>query len=133
MTKQLTSTNTPNRQTNMEQANIIYIRYPGRVIVCESPKSPDCLDKETNDLREYARIVTRTAAVGGVWITQYEFAGAIEWSKHASMLSDTQRRQIEAFAARYAEADKAATERAKALQRYQRARYADKAAKYGEY
>lgn len=53
------------------------------------------------------------------------------WS-HAYMLTPEQRRQIEAAAARYAEADKEATAKAKALQEYQRGKYADKAAKYGE-
>lgn len=112
---------------------LVFLHFPCRVVVCESIDSPDCKDPETHDLREYARITPRTEEVGGVWITQFEFAGEIEWSKHAHMLSDDQREQIEAYAECIAEANKEATAKAKELQAYQRKKYADKAAKYGEY
>ena len=112
---------------------LVFMHFPCRVVVAESIDSPDCNDPETHDLREYARITPRTEEVGGMWITQFEFAGEIEWSKHAHMLSDEQRKQIEAYAACIAEANNEATAKAKALQAYQREKYADKAAKYGEY
>ena len=112
---------------------IVFLNFPCRVVVCESGETYGSTDPETNDLREYARIVPRTKECGGLWITQFEFAGTIEWSKHAQMLSSEQRTAIESEAAKYAERDKERTDRAKALQEYQRGKYADKAAKYGEY
>lgn len=116
----------------MNATELRFLVYPCRVVVCESFHTPGSTDPETHDSREYARIIPRTSETGGVWITQFEFAGEIEWNKHAYMLTPEQRRQIEAAAARYAEADKEATAKAKALQEYQRGKYADKAAKYGE-
>lgn len=112
---------------------LVFLNFPCRVIVCESGDTYGSTDPETNDLREYARIVPRTKECGGIFITQFEFAGEIEWTKHAGMLNDEQRAQIEAHAAQLAEADEVRTNRAKALQEYQRGKYADKAAKYGEY
>lgn len=112
---------------------LVFLNFPCRVVVCESGETYGSTDPETNDLREYARIVPRTKECGGIWITQFEFAGTIEWSKHAQMLSPEQRAAIESEAAKYAERDKERTDKAKALQEYQRGKYADKAAKYGEY
>lgn len=117
----------------MKAKEIVFLAYPCRVVVAESCYTPGSTDPETNDIREYARIVPRTKECGGLWITQFEFAGEIEWSKHAHMLSDDQREQIEAYAECIAEANKEATAKAKELQAYQRKKYADKAAKYGEY
>lgn len=70
----------------------------------------------TASRRGYARIVRRTKECCGVWITQYEFAGEIEWTKHAVMLTNEQRAQIEAHAAKLAKADEVRSNRAKALQ-----------------
>lgn len=112
---------------------LVSLNFPCRVVVCESGDTYGSTDPETNDLREYARIVPRTKERGGIWISQFEFAGEIEWTKHAVMLTNEQRAQIEAEAARLAKADEVRTNRAKALQEYQRGKYADKAAKYGEY
>ena len=112
---------------------IVFLNLPCRVVVCESGETYGSTDPETNDLREYARIVPRTKECGGIWITQFEFAGEIEWTKHAGMLTNEQRAQIVAHAAKLAKADEVRSNRAKALQEYQRGKYADKAAKYGEY
>ena len=111
---------------------IVFLYYPCRVVVCESADSPNAIDPSLNDLREYARIIPRTAETGGVWVTRFDFAGQIEWSEHAAILTDEHRRLIEAHAAKLAEADKERTAKAKALQAYQRAKYATQAAKYGE-
>ena len=116
-----------------QATKLVFLNFPCRVVVCESGDTYGSTDPETNDLREYARIVPRTKERGGIWITQFEFAGEIEWTKHAVMLTNEQRAQIEAHAARLAKADEVRTNRAKALQEYQRGKYADKAAKYGEY
>lgn len=116
-----------------QATKLVFLNFPGRVVVCESGETYGSTDPETNDLREYARIVPKTMECGGIWITQFEFAGTIEWTKHAGMLTNEQRAQIEAHAARLAKADEVRTNRAKALQEYQRSKYADKAAKYGEY
>lgn len=112
---------------------IVFLDFPCRVVVCESGETYGSTDPETNDLREYARIVPRTKECGGLWITQFEFAGEIEWTKHAGMLTNEQRAQIVAHAAKLAKADEVRSNKAKALQEYQRGKYADKAAKYGEY
>lgn len=117
----------------MKAKEIVFLEYPCRVVVAESCYTPGSTDPETNDSREYARIIPRTSERGGIWITQFEFAGTIEWSKHAQILSPEQRAAIESEAAKYAERDKERTDKAKALQEYQRGKYADKAAKYGEY
>lgn len=117
----------------MKAKEIVFLVYPCRVVVAESCYTPGSTDPETNDSREYARIIPRTTERGGIWITQFEFAGTIEWTKHAVMLTNEQRAQIEAHAARLAKADEVRTNRAKALQEYQRGKYADKAVKYGEY
>lgn len=117
----------------MKATELHFLVYPCRVVVCESCYTPGSTDPETHDSREYARIIPRTTEIGGIWITQYEFAGEIRWSKHAWMLTNEQRAQIEAYAAQLAKADEVRTNRAKALQEYQRGKYADRAAKYGEF
>lgn len=77
----------------MKKANkIVFLNYPCRVVVCESSDSPNAIAPNTNDLREYARIVPRTAETGGVWVTRFDFAGQIEWSEHTDMLTDEHRR-----------------------------------------
>lgn len=116
----------------MKSTELHFLEYPCRVVVCESCFTPGSFDPETNDSREYARIIPETAEIGGIWLTKFEFAGTIEWSKHASMLTDEHRAQIEAMAAKYAEKHKEATERAKALQAYQRKAYDAQIAKFGE-
>lgn len=115
-----------------QATKLVFLNFPGRVVVCESGETYGSTDPETNDLREYARIVPKTMECGGIWITQFEFAGTIEWTKHAGMLTNEQRAQIDARAARIAEQHKEATAKAKALQEYQRGKYALQAAKYGE-
>lgn len=117
----------------MKATELHFLVYPCRVVVCESCYTLGSIDPETHDSREYARIIPRTTEIGGIWITQFEFAGTVEWTKHAGMLTNEQRAQIEAHAARLAKADEVRTNRAKALQEYQRSKHADKAAKYDEY
>ena len=112
---------------------IVFLYFPCRVVVCESGENYGSTDLETNDIRVYERIDPRTKECVGLWITQFEFAGEIEWTKHAVMLTNEQRAQIVAHAAKLAKADEVRSNRAKALQEYQRSKYADKAAKYGEY
>lgn len=116
----------------MKSIELHFNVYPCRVVVCESCFTPGSQDPETHDSREYARIIPETAEVGGIWLTKFEFAGTIEWSKHAWMLTDEHRAQIETMAAKYAETGKEATERAKELQAYQRKAYAAQIAKFGE-
>lgn len=116
----------------LKSQEIRFLQFPCRIVVCESCFTPGSCDPETRDSREYARIIPKTSEIGGIWLTQVEFAGTIEWGKYAWMLTDEHRAQIEAFAARVAEENKTATERAKALQAWQRVRYADMIAKYGE-
>ena len=99
----------------MKAKEIIFLEYPCCEIVCSRDNDP-----ETNDLREYARIVRHTQECGGVWVTRFDFAGQIEWTKHAKDLTPEQRATIERAAARYAEADREKTEWAKHLQAYQR-------------
>lgn len=41
----------------MKANKIVFLYYPCMVIVCESIETPNSTDPETNDLREYARIV----------------------------------------------------------------------------
>lgn len=121
------------RDITKTATKLMFLNFPCRVVVCESGETYGSTDPETNDLREYARIVPRTKECGGIWITQFEYAGTVEWTKHAVMLTNEQRAQIEAHAAKLAKADEVRSNRAKALQEYQRSKYADKAAKYGEY
>lgn len=116
----------------MKAKKIVFLKFPCREVVCETWESPEAIDPKTHDLREYAQIVPRTAEIGGIWVTQFEFAGQIEWTEHAGMLSDEQRAQIEHHAAMFAEADRGNTEKAKALQKQQRKMYAAQVAKYGE-
>lgn len=116
----------------MKATKIVFLRYPCRIVVSESCDTPNSYDHKTHDQREYARIIPTTEQIGGIWLTRFEFAGTIEWSKHATMLTDEQRAQIESCAASYAERDAEITKRAKGLQAYQRVKYADKIAKYGE-
>lgn len=120
------------RRIELTATKLAFLVYPCRVVVCESCDTPNSTDRETNDLREYARITPRTSEIGGIWLTRFEFAGTIEWSKHAWMLTPEQRAAIENEAAKYAEADKEHTKQAKALQEYQRGKYAAQIAKYGE-
>jgi hypothetical protein len=65
------------------------------VIVCESIETTNSTDPETNDLREYARIVRFSYETK--FFPKFEFlpAGSIEWAKHADMLSKKQRDSIE--------------------------------------
>jgi len=107
---------------------LVYLFFPCRIIVCDR----NVTDKGTNDLLEYARIIPQTKEIGGIWFTRFEFAGEIEWTKHADLLSAEELRRIERQAASIAEEYKEQTEKAKALQAYQRIKYADKIAKYGE-
>lgn len=79
---------------------LVFLNFPCRVVVCESGDTYGSTDPETNDLREYARIIPKTKACGGIWITQFEFAGKIEWSKHAGMLTNEQRAHAPKFAAK---------------------------------
>lgn len=116
----------------MKATKLVFLCFPCRVVVCESSTTPGSTDPETGDLREYARITPKTSAIGGVWFTRFEFAGAIEWTKHAVMLTDEQRAQIERRAAKYAAKYAEETKQAKELQARQRIKYADKIAKYGE-
>lgn len=116
----------------MKATKLEFLCFPCRVVVCESSATPGSTDPETGDLREYASIVPATTAIGGVWLTRFEFAGAIEWTKHATILTDEQRAQIERCAAKYAAKYAEETAAAKALQARQRIKYADKIAKYGE-
>lgn len=116
----------------MKATKLVFLNFPCRVVVCESSTTPGSTDPETGDLREYARICPRTEAIGGVWLTRFDFAGEIEYTKHAAMLTDEQRAQIESCAAKYAAIYADETRRAKELQARQRVKYADKIAKYGE-
>lgn len=116
----------------MKAIKLVFLHFPCRVVVCESSTTPESTDPETNDLREYASIIPATTAIGGIWLTRFEFAGAIEWTKNAAMLTDEQRAQIERRAAGYAARYAEETRQAKELQARQRVKYADKIAKYGE-
>lgn len=116
----------------MKASKIIFCYFPCRIVVCESADTPNCIDPETKDLREYARIVPHTVKTGGIWLSRFEFAGDIEWTKHADMLTEEQRAVIEHVATCCAARDFYVTEKAIALQHQQRIKYADKIAKYGE-
>lgn len=71
----------------MKANKIVFLYFPCMVIVCESIETPNSKDPETNDSREYARIQRYPPEVG-----------TIQWTKHADMLSQEQRRKIEACA-----------------------------------
>lgn len=104
------------------KCNLVYLTYPNRIIVCESSRTDnqDYRDPETGDLREYARIVPRTQQCGYDYenmCPEFEYAGTVEWTKHATMLEDWQREQIIVAACAIAETDKENTRRCKEYQK----------------
>ncbi|MCE8566494.1 hypothetical protein K0F19_07550 [Bacteroides fragilis] len=90
----------------MKANKIVFLYQPCMVIVCESIEFPNSIDPETNDLREYARIVRFSYETK--FFPYFEFipAGSIEWTKHADMLSKEQRDSIEKCSQRLREEDK---------------------------
>lgn len=90
----------------MKANKIVFLYYPCMVIVCESIETPNSTDPETNDLREYARIVRFSYETK--FFPKFEFlpAGSIEWTKHADMLSKEQRDSIERCSQRLRYEDK---------------------------
>lgn len=90
----------------MKANKIVFLYQPCMVIVCESMETPNSTDPETNDLREYARIVRFSYETK--FFPEFEFlpAGSIEWTKHADMLSKKQRDSIERCSQRLRYEDK---------------------------
>lgn len=108
----------------MTSTELHFLEYPCRIVVCESYTTPGSQDPQTHDSKEYARIIPRTEAVGGIRITEFDFAGDIEWNKTwAHELTPEHRKQIEEFAAKIAKENAEATKRARELQAYQRKLY----------
>lgn len=90
----------------MKANKIVFLYFPCMVVVCESCKTPGCIDPETNDLREYARITRYSYETECYPVFDYVAAGNLCFTKHATLLTDEQREQIKAHAAKLAEADK---------------------------
>lgn len=112
-------------QTTLSPSELHFLEYPNRIVVCAAWGTPGSYDPETGDSREFARIVPRTQPRGGIWVTEFEFAGQIEWTKHAPLLKPGQRAQIERFAEQIAKQNELETEQAKALQMYEQQQYAE--------
>lgn len=90
----------------MKANKIVFLYFPCMVVVCESCETPGYIDPETNDSREYARITRYSYETEHYPMFDYVAAGGVWFSKHATMLTDEQREQIKAHAAKLAEADK---------------------------
>lgn len=105
---------------------LLYLHFPCRIVVCDK----NVEDKKTHDLREYAKITPRTEPIGGIWLTKFDFAGEIEWTEHAKLLTIEERKEIELQAKSIADAYKEETQRAKNLQAFQREKYAEEIAKF---
>lgn len=77
----------------MKAKDIIFLYYPCMVVVCEQ----NAIDRETNDLREYAKIVLHSYEIPTFRLSDFDFvpAGTIKWTKHAYMLTEEQRKQIQ--------------------------------------
>lgn len=108
----------------MNKRRLVYLHFPCRIVVCDNKAE----DKVTRDLIEYARIIPMTKEIGGIWLTRFEFAWQIEWTKHKEMLTLDEIFEIERFASNIAEQYKEETEKAKSLQAYQLEKYACKIA-----
>lgn len=81
---------------------IVFLNFPCIVVVCESCETPGYIDPETNGIREYARIRRYSSETEHYPMLDYVAAGEIWFSKHATMLTDEQREQIKAHAAKLA-------------------------------
>lgn len=111
----------------MTSTKLCFLEFPNRIVVCESYTTPDSQDPETHDSKVYARIIPQTQAVGGMWITEFDFAGDIEWNdKWAHELTPAHRKQIEDFAASIAKKYAVINKHARELQAYQREQQAAK-------
>ncbi len=106
--------------------NLLYLYFPCRIVVCDE----NIKDKKTCDLREYAKITPKTEPTGGIWLTRFDFAGTIEWTEHANLLTEDERKEIELKAKSIADAYKEETQRAKNLQAFQKERYAKEIAEF---
>lgn len=112
-------------QTTLCPSELHFLHYPCRIVVCAACGTPGSYDPETGDSRVFARIVPKTQAVGGLWVTKFEFAGEIQWTKHAYLLSHAQRAQIKRFAEQVAKQNELNTEQAKSLIMYEQQQYAE--------
>lgn len=90
----------------MKANKIVFLYQPCMEIVCESMETPNSKDPETNDLREYARIVRFSYETKFFPYFEFTPAGSIEWTKHADMLSKEQIDSIEKCSQRLREEDK---------------------------
>ena len=88
----------------MKAKDIIFLYYPCMVVVCEQ----NSIDRETNDLREYAKIVLHSYEIPTFRLSDFDFvpAGTIKWTKHAYMLTEEQRKQIQDVSIKTREDDK---------------------------
>ena len=90
----------------MKANKIVFLYQPCMVIVCESIGSHNSIDPETNDLREYARIVRFSYETK--FFPEFDFipSGSIEWSQHADMLSKEHRDSIKRCSQQLRDEDK---------------------------
>lgn len=102
------------------ERKLVYLHFLCRIVVCDK----NIEDEKTHDLREYARITPKTEPIGGIWLTKFDFAGTIEWTEYANLLTEDERKEIELKAKGIADTYKEETQRAKNLQAFQRKRYA---------
>lgn len=90
----------------MKAEEIVFLHYPCMVVVCESANTPNSTDPETNDIREYARIIKESYVRDCCSGYQLVPAGKIKWTKHIAMLSEGHIRLIEQVSDRLREEDK---------------------------